>query len=242
MWVKLLLHSHPLVAKSHRLQENDLHWSEFGRRPGCFGSSVSPTEELVVATLLAPVLSETRVRDRLRLRSPDWSHHWVQTNGLAALHTAHSWSRVWILSLLLVKVTTHRPLIGWGRHLGQLCWFARLGGGCYGGWAGLCWLTCDVSRDCVTVCWELSCVQCVTAMWHNVGCVSHLMCLCHPGCCVSLWWPQCVPSGVRSLTSHSSLSLLSQRSSRLSPGRRTGGRLPAQARLTECLNFFCRQH
>ena len=33
---------------------------------------VSPTEDL------APVLSETP-------GSPDWSHHWVQTNGLAAL-------------------------------------------------------------------------------------------------------------------------------------------------------------
>ena len=177
MWVKLWLHSHPLVAKSHRLQENDLHWSEFGRSPGCFGSSVSPTEELVVATLLAPVLSETRVRDRLRLRSPDWSHHWVQTNGLAALHTAHSWSRERILSLLLVKVTTHRPLIGWGRHLGQLWLVCEAGWRLLRrlGWAGLCWLTCDlvVSGDCVTVCWELSCVLCVTAMWHNVMlCVS----------------------------------------------------------------------
>ena len=99
-----------------------------------------------------------------------WLHCTPHTAGRVCGYWASYWSKSQHTGLWLDEAVTSA----------SSGWFARLGGGCYGGWAGLCWLTCDVSRDCVTVCWELSCVQYVTAMWHNVGCVSHLMCLCQP--------------------------------------------------------------
>ena len=170
-----------------------------------------------------------------RLEPSLGSNQWVGCTPLTAVQ---------IRSLPLVRVTTHRPLIGWGRLLGQLWLVLRgwvevvteAGLGCVG-------LTCDLvlSGDCVTV-FENCNVSCVTAMWHNVRLrVSPDVCLSPGAGSHSTDHTVSPPVSDHSLVPVS-LSLLSQRSSRLSPGRRTGGRLPAQARLRECLNFFCRQH
>ena len=70
------------------------------QRPGlCWLKSVSLTEAWVVATS-TPGLIGVSGEDRLRLLSPDWSHHWVQTNGLAAPRTH------------LVVFAVSRPVIG----------------------------------------------------------------------------------------------------------------------------------